>query len=127
MQDRNENSGSPIAIISFLAGTVVGAGIALLLAPRSGSETREKISARAHAMRDKVNLGSRSAQLVERGKEAVEYGRGIFQQGTEKVQQGKEYLEEKKKVLASAIEAGKEAMEKEKEALAASFRSGDES
>lgn len=41
-------------MISLLIGGLVGAGIALLLAPQSGRETREKIADLAEDMKDSV-------------------------------------------------------------------------
>jgi len=43
MKDEGYSSGS--MLVSFFLGGVVGAGLALLLAPRSVDETRKKISA----------------------------------------------------------------------------------
>jgi gas vesicle protein len=40
---------------TFLRGALIGAGIALLLAPRSGRETRDMLSERGMEMRDKAN------------------------------------------------------------------------
>lgn len=48
-----ERSSPNIALMSLMAG-VAGAGIALLLAPRSGRETREKISQRSHELKDQA-------------------------------------------------------------------------
>lgn len=47
-----ERQGSDVA--PFLWGLVVGAGIALLFAPRSGAETQEEIRARVRRVRDGV-------------------------------------------------------------------------
>jgi gas vesicle protein len=41
-------------LMSVLVGGVIGAGIALLLAPQSGRETREKIADLAEDMKDSV-------------------------------------------------------------------------
>jgi gas vesicle protein len=40
---------------TFLRGALIGAGIALLLAPRSGRETRDMLSERGMELRDKAN------------------------------------------------------------------------
>jgi gas vesicle protein len=50
-------------IIPFLAGGIVGAGIALLLAPKSGRELREDIKGIAASTGDKIT------ETVEKGKE----------------------------------------------------------
>lgn len=73
--------------LSFLLGGLIGAGLALLLAPQSGRETRQKI-------RDITGDVKRKAtDYVEKAKEEVT------------------------STITSAIEAGKEAYEKEKERL----------
>lgn len=89
-------------LFSFLLGGLVGAGIALLLAPKSGDETRQRIREFAGDARSKAE------DYVEQTKGKV----------TSTVEKGKGFYEEKKTALTSAIEAGKEAYEKEKERLA---------
>lgn len=49
--------------LAALTGAVIGAGIALLLAPANGKETREKLA-------DK--LGDAKEAIKEKGKEAIE-------------------------------------------------------
>ncbi|BCS55860.1 YtxH domain-containing protein [Geobacter sp. SVR] len=86
-------------LLSFLAGAAAGAGLALLYAPKSGSEMRETIADLAEDAVDKIKEYTREAQ--EKIKTAIE--------------DGKETIVEKKSILASAIEAGRDAMQKEKE------------
>lgn len=85
--------------LSFLLGGIVGAGFALLFAPKSGRDTRQSIKDFAEDVRDKT-------------KDYVEDVKGKVTGGLDK---GKEFYEEKKSILTTAIEAGKEAYEKEKE------------
>lgn len=85
--------------ISFFLGGLIGAGIALLLAPRTGKETREKIKGFAGEVKGKIG------EVVEEIKEKV----------GETIEKGKDLYEEKKSVLSTAIEAGKEAYRREKE------------
>jgi len=92
MRDDNGCSTGSV-FLSFLLGGIVGAGLAMLLAPQSGPETRRKIKDFAEDMKDRV--GS-----------TVEKGKDIFEQ--------------KKSVIATAIDAGKEAYEKERERLSKS-------
>jgi len=40
---------------TFLRGAIIGAGIALLLAPRSGRETRDMLSVKGTELRDKAS------------------------------------------------------------------------
>jgi gas vesicle protein len=70
-------------LIPILAGSAVGAGLALLLAPKSGSETRK----------DLKRLGNRLSQAVDIGKDL--YGEGkVFV--NKAVEAGKKAYEEEK-------------------------------
>ena len=89
-------------LASFLIGGLVGAGIGLLLAPRSGVETRGKIKELAEDASAKAE--SLTRQVGETAQSALE--------------KGKKLLEEKKVIIESAVGAGKEAYRKEKEKLA---------
>ncbi|MFO7535502.1 MAG: YtxH domain-containing protein [Kiritimatiellia bacterium] len=75
------NSGTSVA--AFLAGALAGAGIALLLAPKSGKDTRDLIARRADDLKDRAEqalsdaksmLNSRKTEItaaVEAAKDAV--------------------------------------------------------
>lgn len=99
----SEEKGIPAStvLVSFMAGAAIGAGLALLLAPKSGSEMRETIADLAEDAVDKIKEYSKEAQ--DKIKTAIE--------------EGKETFCEKKSIISSAIEAGREAMQKEKERL----------
>lgn len=130
---RDDYQESGTSLLSFLAGTVIGAGIALLYAPKTGKETREILSDYSQDLRDKTanfpgsacssadSLVDRGRGLIDRGKDFIDRGKDFITQGTDMVASGKEYLDEKKHILSEAIEAGKEAMQKEKEDLASSL------
>jgi len=121
-----ENCSSGIAVLSFLTGAIVGAGIALLVAPKSGRETREmlgeygvEIKEKAAGLRTDAKL--KAEALIDRGSEMIEKGRAMISRGGDMISEGKEYVEEKRRTLTSAIEAGKEAMKQEKENLSAAM------
>ncbi len=84
-------------LLSFVLGGIVGAGVAMLLTPQSGPETRRRMRELVDDVREKAT--DYAAQTKEKVVTAVE--------------KGKEFLEEKKTALTTAIEAGKEAYEKE--------------
>ncbi|MBI5195546.1 MAG: YtxH domain-containing protein [Nitrospirae bacterium] len=86
-------------LLAFVLGGVVGAGVALLMAPQSGRETRQKIKDLASDAKEKA--ADYATHIKEKVSSAVEHGKG--------------FVEEKKSLIATAIEAGKEAYEKEKE------------
>jgi len=85
-------------LVSFVAGAAIGAGLALLYAPKSGREMRDNIADLTDDAVDKIKEYAKEAQ--EKIKSAIE--------------EGKETIVEKKSILASAIEAGREAMHKER-------------
>lgn len=99
---KDEGFGSGSLLLSFLLGGVVGAGMALLLAPQAGEETRRKIKELADDIKDKTNEYINDAR--EKVTSAAEEGRG--------------YYDEKKSLVKAAIEAGKDAYEREKEKFA---------
>ncbi len=99
MSDDERGVSAGTVFLSFLAGAAVGAGVALLLAPKTGEELREKIKDLADDAVDKIK---------EYASEAQDKIRTSYEDG-------KEVILEKKSIITSAIEAGKEAMEREKE------------
>jgi gas vesicle protein len=59
----------------FLMGAALGAGCAMLLAPKSGKETRQLISQKAQEASDAVTGTSRD--LYDRGKEVIDKGKQV--------------------------------------------------
>jgi gas vesicle protein len=90
MSEERNNGAGGIAV-AFAVGALVGAAVALLLAPASGQETREFLSEKA-----------------KEGKEKA----------AEAAQRTKEYLARQKETVTAAVERGREAyrgaLEKEK-------------
>jgi gas vesicle protein len=71
MDEYNERGISTGA--ALLLGAAVGAGLALLYAPRSGRETRQQLSSSANRLRERANdaygtVSSRARQTAERAK-----------------------------------------------------------
>ena len=104
----SENTGGD-KVLYFLAGAGLGAVLALLLAPKSGRETRELIARTANDSRDfltsKMNEGR---QVFE------ERSRKIGDDFTSFVDKSKEAVQRQKEQLSSAFEAGKSAYREEK-------------
>ena len=88
-EDLTDKKGNSI-LMPFLVGGIVGAGVALLLAPKPGKEVREDIK-----------------RFAENTKESV----------TSVIDRGKTLFDESKTMISSAIEAGKTAYEQEKEKI----------
>lgn len=82
--DRKEGS----ILVPFIVGGVLGAGIALLLAPKSGKEIRNDIQ----------DFAARSRNTLTT---AIEEGRRVYDEG--------------KSAVTSAVEAGKAAFVQERE------------
>jgi gas vesicle protein len=98
-EESSQSAGS--LLLAFFLGGLVGAGVALLLAPQPGVESRQKIK-----------------ELAEDAKKkATEYAEKMKAEVTSTVEKGKEVFEEKKSLIATAVDAGKEAYQKEKEKL----------
>ncbi|MGA7103862.1 MAG: YtxH domain-containing protein [Candidatus Deferrimicrobiaceae bacterium] len=87
----NENCNAGGVFMAFLAGGLIGAGLALLYAPVSGTEARVKIN-----------------EVVDDMKKKTE-GWGVDIK--KKVDS---FMEEEKAIIKAAYDAGRDAMEKEK-------------
>lgn len=66
---------------TFMTGALIGAGVALLLAPQSGSELRGRLRNYAdRAKEDVMNQGEEALDIVvERGKEYYDKGEEVVQ------------------------------------------------
>lgn len=90
---------SAVVLLGFLSGAALGAMAALLLAPRTGQESRDLLRGYAKGAED--GLRDLVGEAGEKFEGAVEEGRG--------------FIESKKTVLRDAFEAGREAMRRERE------------
>jgi gas vesicle protein len=88
MSDRDGNG-----FLWFLAGLGIGAAVGVLYAPRSGSETREALRARAEEGRDYVRERARQAR----------------EQAAEWADRGRDLVNQQKEQFRSAYEAGRQA------------------
>ena len=98
--DDGKNIGG--VLLAFLAGSVVGAAVGLLLAPSSGADTRQKIKATSLDTRDK----------------ALEKVDAVKSEATNIVERGKGRVAEVKTQIQTAVDAGKEAYSRKKDKLA---------
>jgi YtxH-like protein len=77
--EREDGGGS--FLMGLLAGTVLGAGLGMLFAPKAGSELRNQLSEQTGKLRSTANdaytqASEKVSQMVDRGKEAYERARG---------------------------------------------------
>lgn len=96
---------------SFLVGTLVGAGLALLFAPQSGEETQEEIKTRARKLKDAAEEKMREAQhtLEERLDEARHGVETRVDSVREAVESGRHAAREAREELGQRIERSKAA------------------
>ncbi|HEX9727770.1 MAG TPA: YtxH domain-containing protein [Gemmatimonadales bacterium] len=90
---------------AFLAGLAFGAGLALLLAPQSGAETRELIRARSRKLR--AEAGERLDDLHEAVETGYDHTKASIEAGFQKARQR---IEEKRASAKDAVDAGKAAV-----------------
>ena len=87
MSDNNESTRVGGYLAAFAIGALVGTGVALLYAPRSGKETRELIAKKGRELKGKA---------------------------TDALDDAKDFVEGKKSELVAAVETGKDAMREER-------------
>ncbi len=85
-------------VLGLGIGSLIGASVALLLAPKSGTETRQEIKVAAEQLKTKAG------KLAE----------DVSESGEELVKKSKELLETTKSKITEVVDAGKEALVKKK-------------
>ncbi len=95
---------------AFVLGALVGAGLALLLAPSSGAETQRRIRENARKLRELTE--ERVRGLRDDLGDRVESAKGVVDQGRQIAAEARSDLEEKlergKAVYRAGIEAARE-------------------
>jgi gas vesicle protein len=95
----SEETGTAEKALFFVLGAFIGAATALLLAPRSGEETRKMIASKARESAEYMASGTRN----------------VAEKTTAYLDKGKEILQQQRDQLAAALEAGKQAYREEKD------------
>lgn len=90
--DRFENEGGGGFMMGLLTGTVLGAGLGMLLAPRAGKELRDQIGEQAKNLgsmaTDQYKKASETATTwAERGRDFVDRARDAVQRGAEETRE----------------------------------------
>jgi len=95
---KTEGSGCRVCstMSSFFLGGIVGATVALLVAPRAGKETRQQIKGAAEDVKGKAE--DYYNQVKETVTSALEHGKGL--------------VAEKKQLIAKAVQEGIETYKK---------------
>jgi gas vesicle protein len=75
----------------FIAGAVLGAGVALLFAPKSGKATRDYITKTTKDGREAMETSGR--ELMEKGKELYERGKQIAEDATDLFERGRKLVQ----------------------------------
>lgn len=88
----NESHGAGM-MTGFVVGALVGAGLALLLAPASGEDTRRRIGETAKRFRDETKDRLQHAResvshLKDEARSAIETGREAFTQARQQRREG---------------------------------------
>ena len=98
--------------VYFLVGGFVGASVALLIAPKTGDQTREFLE-------NQYKTGTEG--LTEKFREGREFvtdkSLAMTDEVTERINQGKDLLQQHKEQASAAIAAGKEAYARERTEL----------
>lgn len=102
MEDRETITFGHVKV--FFLGTLVGATVALLFAPKSGREIRGDIRDRAGKLRNSV--GENWQAVSAKGREIVG---SVTSRGRELYEKGSERLGDQKERISSALSAGKSA------------------
>lgn len=99
-------------IAPFLMGLAVGAGLALLLAPQSGAETRRMIRRRARRAAD--SMRDAAEDVADNVRDQVEHAKRRVEEGLETA---KDVIEREKKIAKHAVRTGRDAARAAREEL----------
>jgi gas vesicle protein len=96
-----------------LAGAVLGAGVALLVAPQSGKETRKDIARHARKARRKVEgIAGEFADSISGMVDTIEL------KSEELLEQGKDLAKDSKEAVLEAVEDGQKRLARQRDRLA---------
>jgi gas vesicle protein len=87
----NEGASGSSFVMGLLTGTVLGAGLGMLFAPKSGSELRNQLSTQAGNLANTASEQYRRAaesagQWAERGRDMVDKARDVVAKGADEAQ-----------------------------------------
>jgi gas vesicle protein len=117
--DRNDNEGGGGGsfVMGLLTGTVLGAGLGMLFAPKAGSELRGQLSEQAGNLANTASEGYRRAS--EAAGSWAEKGRDAYGKASEKGREAFDKASEKgRDAYDKAAEKGRDVYDKAKDAVA---------
>jgi len=87
----NEGNGGGSFVMGLLTGTVLGAGLGILFAPKSGSELRNQLSEQANNLANQASEGVRkvtenAGDWADRGREMYDKAKGAVAKGADEAQ-----------------------------------------
>ena len=110
--DNNEGSGGGSFVMGLLTGTVLGAGLGMLFAPKAGSELRGQISEQAGNIANQASEGYRRAsetagQWAEKGRETAgewaDKGKDVYGKAKDAVARGADEAQKYTRDAANAV------------------------
>ena len=121
-----ERGASTSPVVPFVLGALLGAGVALLLAPRSGAETQEEI--RKAARRLRVAADDRLDDLQDRIGEGLDQARQGIRERVDgirdRIEAGRDSVREAVSAGRSAAAEAKDELETRLEQSKAAYRAG---
>jgi gas vesicle protein len=104
-----------VGVGSFVYGALIGAGLALLLAPRSGRETRTELRTGVQRIRDRAEDAVRQVQETVTGtfddvrdevSDRIDAAREAFDAGREAARETREQMERRVRETRAGVRAG---------------------
>jgi gas vesicle protein len=99
MNQQNSGFCTGKILLSFFVGGLIGAGIAILTAPKRGEETRKMIK-------------EFPEEVKEKAEDYINQAKGM---ATACFEKGKDFIEKESNIITKTMEAGIKAYEKEKQ------------
>jgi len=108
----NEGGGGGSFVMGLLTGTVLGAGLGMLFAPKSGTELRNQLSEQAGTLRDTASEGYRRASetagdWADKGRDIVDKAKDAVSRGADEAQRyAREATREASNAVSNATSSG---------------------
>jgi len=97
----NEGNGGGSFVMGLLTGTVLGAGLGILFAPKAGSELRNQLSEQANSLANQASEGVR--KVTENAGEWADRGRDIYGKAKSAVTKGADEAQRYAKDAANTV------------------------